>query len=85
MNWGECSVVLVFADLNGRDDRGLYAALAEDADGSVNVGDTISVIDDEESTYVGHVAEIDNGLIYFSLEPGTARRASSHAGDLALA
>lgn len=78
-------VTEVFADLNGRDKRGLYSALIEDADGPVSVGAVIRVVDDEDSRYDGRIVEIVDGLMYFSLEPGTARRVRANKGQYVLA
>lgn len=76
---GVIRVTVVFADLNGRDQHGLYAALIEDADGPVSVGDSVRVVDDEAATYAGHVAQIRHGLVYFTLEAGSASRAPDAA------
>lgn len=75
----------VFADLNDRDSRGLFSALIEDAVGSVSAGDRVRVVDDEGSHYLGTVAEVDRGLIFFTLEPGNANPAVDGTGTFVYA
>lgn len=69
----------IFADLNDRDSLGQFCALAEDADGPVSTGDTVRVVDDEDSIYTATVTSIEDGLIFFVIEPGSARRVAGMA------